>query len=105
MAARYDSVITRWWSGTFTTATSENSEALSAEEAKSNSEQVSIQIESEGAVLLKNNGLLPMERGNVALLGYVSQDPVYIGAGSVAQGDGSTAMVDFATAFTEAALR
>lgn len=101
MAARYDSVITRWWSGTFTTATSENSEALSAEEAKSNSEQVSIQIESEGAVLLKNNGLLPMERGNVALLGYVSQDPVYIGAGSVAQGDGSTAMVDFATAFAE----
>jgi beta-glucosidase len=98
-AAYFDKIITRWWSGTFTKPSSENLE-FSADEAKDNSRQLSIQIEGEGAVLLKNNGLLPMEATNVALLGYASCDPVYMGAGSVAQGDDSQ-LTDFYTAFAD----
>ena len=87
-AAYFDKIITRWWSGTFTKPSSDNLE-YSADEAKENSRKLSLQIEGEGAVLLKNNGFLPMEATNVALLGYASCDPVYMGAGSVAQGDDS----------------
>lgn len=100
LAAQYDSVVTRWWSGTFTQSKSDDSASVSAGDAKSQSEKVSIKIEGEGAVLLKNDGFLPMKKGSIALLGYSSQDPVYIGAGSVAQGDGSTKRVDFPAAFS-----
>lgn len=97
----FRNVITRWWSGTFTQNKNENLE-YSADEAKENGEKLSVEIEGEGAVLLKNNGVLPMAAGNVALLGYASADPVYVGAGSVAQGDGSTPRTDFQTAFADA---
>lgn len=44
-------------------------------------------IEEEGAVLLKNDGVLPMspsgDNANIALLGYASYSPMYIGAGSI----------------------
>ena len=99
-AAYFDKTITRWWSGTFTKPSSENLE-YSAEEAQENSRSLSLDIEGEGAVLLKNNGLLPMKATNVALLGYASCDPVYMGAGSVAQGDDSK-LTDFYTAFADA---
>lgn len=99
-AAYYDNVITRWWSGTFTKPSSENLE-YDADTAKQNGRDLSVQIASEGMVLLKNDGLFPMKATNVALLGYASCDPVYIGAGSVAQGDGSSTMIDFYTAFQD----
>jgi beta-glucosidase len=98
-AAYFDNVITRWWSGTFTKPVSKGGELKSAEDAKAASSNLSVQIEGEGAVLLKNDGFLPMQKGKVALLGYSSADPVYIGAGSVAQGDGSNELIDFPTAF------
>lgn len=101
VAYNYRNLITRWWSGTFTKTSDENLE-YSADEAKENGKALSVEIMGEGAVLLKNDGLLPMSAGNVALLGYASSDPVYIGAGSVSQGDGSTPMTDFYDAFTEA---
>ena len=85
----FRNVITRWWSGTFTKVSDENLE-YSAEEAKANGEALSIDIMGEGAVLLKNNGVLPMSAGNIALLGYATIDPVYMGAGSVAQAEGVT---------------
>lgn len=41
------------------------------------------EIESEGAVLLKNDGVLPLAKGtSVSLLGRYAADPVYGGAGS-----------------------
>ena len=98
-AAYFDKIITRWWSGTFTNPSSESLE-YSADEAKAKSKELSIQIEGEGAVLLKNDGFLPMAVGNVALLGYASCDPVYMGAGSVAQGEDSE-LIDFPTAFEQ----
>ncbi len=101
VAYNYRNLITRWWSGTFTKANDENLE-YSADEAKENGKALSVEIMGEGAVLLKNNGVLPMSAGNVALLGYASSDPVYIGAGSVSQGDGSTPKTDFYGAFSEA---
>lgn len=98
-AYRFNSIITRWWSGTFTQVDSAQLE-YSADEAKQNSADLCVNIEGEGAVLLKNDGLLPMSAGNVALLGYAASDPVYMGAGSVAQGEDST-MIDFYTAFED----
>lgn len=57
-AAYFNNVITRWWSGTFTKPTTTDGSAVDADTAKAASKKLSIQIESEGAVLLKNNGLL-----------------------------------------------
>ena len=95
----FRNVITRWWSGTFTKVSSDNLE-YSAEEAQQNSYDVSVDIMGEGAVLLKNDGLLPMKAGSVALLGYASCDPVYMGAGSISQGE-SSVMIDFYTGFEQ----
>ena len=97
----FRNIITRWWSGTFTSA--ENSElGFTSDDAKSEARELSERIEAEGAVLIKNDGVLPMPAGNVALLGYATIDPVYIGAGSVAQGSGSSTLIDFPTAFEDA---
>ena len=99
-AWRLNGVITRWWSGTFTKVSDSNLK-YSADEAKENGQKLSAEIMSEGAVLLKNNGFLPMDAGKVALLGYAGIDPVYMGAGSVSQAEGAK-KVDFYTAFDEA---
>lgn len=96
----FRNVITRWWSGTFTKVGNENLE-YSADEAKERGRELSVRVEQEGAVLLKNDGLLPMQAGNIALMGYAAVDPVYIGAGSVAQASGSDDLVNFFQAFEE----
>ena len=97
---KYDTVITRWWSGTFTEPEVVEG-GLTAEEARNNSANLSIEIMGEGAVLLKNNGTLPLKNAKVAFLGYSSYHPVYMGAGSVAQGEGSTGEINFYDAFRE----
>ena len=98
----FRNIITRWWSGTFTKVNDADLE-YSSDEAHAESEALSIEIEGEGAVLLKNDGLLPLSSaGNVALLGNASYDPVYMGAGSISQGDGSNEIIDFYTAFDNA---
>ena len=99
--SKYDTVITRWWSGTFTQPVS-NGEAPTADEAKQAGHDLSVTISGEGIVMLKNDGLLPAPAGNVALLGYSALNPVYIGAGSVSQGDGSTELIDFFKGFERA---
>ena len=43
---------------------------------------VANQIAEEGAVLLKNDGLLPLQAGNINLFGWASVNPVYGGTGS-----------------------
>ena len=97
---QYSTVITRWWSGTFTEPIVQEG-VLTADEARTNSANLSIDIMGEGAVLLKNNGTLPLTDLKVALLGYSSYKPVYIGAGSAAQGEGSTGEINFYDAFRE----
>lgn len=90
-AYRYNSVITRWWSGTFTDTDNSDILGYTKEEAMKNSIALTKQTEAEGAVLLKNNGVLPTVKGKINLIGYSSNNPVYISAGSVAQspeGDG-----------------
>lgn len=65
-------------------------------------------IEEEGAVLLKNDGVLPMspsgDNANIALLGYASYSPMYIGAGSISQASDyvSNDFIDFYDAFETA---
>ena len=64
---------------------------------------VAQKIEEEGAVLLKNNGALPLAESNrkINLLGYASVNPVYGGTGS--GGSSYTAnRTDFVKAFTDA---
>ena len=64
---------------------------------------VAQKIEEEGAVLLKNDGALPLAGTNrkINLLGYASANPVYGGTGS--GGSSYTAnRTDFAKAFTDA---
>ena len=98
---RYETFITRWWSGTFTQPeTAEGAKTVDA--VHTASANLSIDIMGEGAVLLKNNGILPLDKGaSVAFLGFRSYKPVYIGAGSVSQGEGSTGEVNFFDAFEE----
>ena len=99
---KFDTVITRWWSGTFTTP--EVAEGVKgADEAREASRLNSLEIAGEGIVMLKNkDNFLPRDPGKVALLGFASMNPVYMGAGSVAQGDGSTEKVNFYKAFEDA---
>ena len=99
---KFDTVITRWWSGTFTTPVIAEG-AKSADEAREASRLNSLEVASEGIVMLKNkDDFLPRDPGKVALLGFAAMNPVYMGAGSVAQGDGSTEKIDFYKAFENA---
>lgn len=97
---QYNTVITRWWSGTFT-KTDVESLGYTADEARENGFKLTQDIEAEGAVLLKNKGILPMKPQNISLIGYGSFDPMYIGAGSVAQSQDSSGskFIDYYTAF------
>lgn len=98
-AAHYNTVITRWWSGTFSKSVSGELD-YTADEAKEDGRALTEETEGEGAVLLKNNGTLPLESQNISLIGYSSTDPVYMSAGSVAQDEsGGTDFIDFYEAF------
>ena len=106
LAVRYETVATRWWSGTFGTVETESGDTqLKAMDAAA---ELTETIAEEGIVLLKNNGLLPMapskENRSVALLGYASYSPMYIGAGSVSQSGSylSNDFIDFYDAFETA---
>lgn len=51
--------------------------------ATKDAKELVVEIEGEGIVLLKNNGVLPLAAGtNVSLLGRYAADPIYGGAGS-----------------------
>ena len=98
-AVHYNTVITRWWSGTFN-STVTGDVKYSADEAKEMGRALTQETEAEGAVLLKNNGTLPLEPQSMSLVGYSSIDPVYMSAGSVAQDEsGDTNFIDFYEAF------
>lgn len=103
LAVRYNTVITRWWSGTFASVSSESEDTQL--KAMDHAAELTETIEEEGAVLLKNNGVLPMapskENASIALLGYASYDPMYIGAGSISQAKDyvSNDFIDFYDAF------
>lgn len=106
LAIRYSTVITRFWSGTFgTVQTESNDTQLKATDAAA---ELTETIAEEGFVLLKNNGLLPLkptkEKRNIALLGYASYSPMYIGAGSVSQAGSylSNDFINFYDAFETA---
>ena len=64
----------------------EDSEVASEEELErvtANAEETSVIIESEGAVLLKNeNNVLPMESRTINIFGWGSVSPIYAGTGS-----------------------
>ena len=106
LAIRYDTVATRWWSGTFASVETESGDTqLKAMDSAAELTQL---IAEEGIVLLKNNGTLPMapskDNRAVALLGYASYSPMYIGAGSVSQSGSylSNDFIDFYDAFETA---
>ncbi len=106
LAVRFGTVITRFWSGTFGTVQTETDDTqLKATDAAA---ELTETIAEEGIVLMKNNGLLPMapskENRSIALLGYASYAPMYIGAGSVSQAGSyvSNEFVDFYDAFETA---
>ena len=75
----------------------------STKESYDNGLAVAERIESEGAVLLKNDGALPMGATKVNLLGFGAYNPVYGGTGS--GGSSYTAnRTDFLTAFADAGI-
>ncbi len=75
----------------------------STRESYDNGLAVARAIESDGAVLLKNDGVLPLSDARVNLLGYGAYNPVYGGSGS--GGSSYTAnRTDFVTALTEAGI-
>jgi len=103
LCIRFSTVITRFWSGTFGTVQTETDDTqLKAMDAAA---ELTETIAEEGFVLLKNNGLLPLkptkENRSIALLGYASYSPMYIGAGSVSQSGSylSNDFIDFYDAF------
>ncbi len=110
LSARYSTVITRWWSGTFSTATTDKGDTqLKAADAAADLTET---VEEEGAVLLKNkNNVLPMKVSastkNIALLGYASYSPTYVGVGSVSQSGSylSNDFIDFYDAFETAGFK
>ncbi len=78
-----------------------SSDYSSSEETQSAAKELVKKIESEGAVLLKNNGVLPLEApANVTLLGRTSADAVYGGSGS--GGVSMDTVVDLKTGIEEA---
>lgn len=96
LAVRYSTVITRFWSGIYGSVQTDTDDTqLKATDAAAELTQI---IAEEGIVLMKNNGLLPMapskDTRSIALLGYASYSPMYIGAGSVSQA-GSYVSNDF----------
>lgn len=106
LAVRFSTVITRFWSGTFATVETQSDDTqLKAMDAAA---ELTETIAEEGFVLLKNNGTLPLkpskENRNIALLGYASYSPMYIGAGSVSQAGSylSNDFIDFYYAFETA---
>ena len=106
LAVRYETVATRWWSGTFASVETESGDTqLKAMDAAAELTEL---IAEEGIVLLKNNGTLPMapskDNRSIALLGYASYSPMYIGAGSVSQAGSylSNDFIDFYDAFETA---
>lgn len=106
LAIRYSTVITRFWSGTFGTVQTDSGDTqLKATDAAA---ELTETVAEEGIVLLKNNGLLPMkptkDNRSIALLGYASYSPMYIGAGSVSQAGAylSNDFIDFYDAFETA---
>ena len=105
--AYFSNIITRWWSGTFTTAT--NDSGYTQIEVMDNAAKVTQTINEEGTVLLKNNGLLPMDAGKhtIALLGYASYSPTYTNAGSVSQASTylSNDYIDFYDGFTTSGFK
>ena len=105
-AVRFSTVITRFWSGTYGTVQTETDDTqLKATDAAA---ELTETIAEEGIVLMKNNGLLPMapskDTRSIALLGYASYSPMYIGAGSVSQSGSyvSNDFIDFYDAFETA---
>ena len=106
LSARFYTVATRYWSGTFGTVKTESDDTqLKATDAAA---ELTETVAEEGIVLLKNNGLLPMaptkDNRSIALLGYASYSPMYIGAGSVSQSGSyvSNEFIDFYDAFETA---
>lgn len=77
------------------------SDCSDKEEMKAHLQEVGKQIEAEGAVLLENNGTLPLkEASRITVLGQDSVDPVY-GGGGAGSVDSSTA-VDLYTSLKKA---
>ena len=77
------------------------SDYSSKEEMKTNLKEIGKQIEAEGAVLLENNGTLPLsDASRITILGQDSVDPVY-GGGGAGSVDTTTA-VDLYTGIQEA---
>lgn len=75
----------------------------STQESYDNGLAAAQEIEEEGAVLLKNDGALPMENTKINLLGYGAYNPVYGGTGS--GGSSYTEnRTDFVTAFSDAGI-
>lgn len=78
-----------------------SAEMLSTEQAADQSRAMAQELEAEGAVLLKNDGALPLAEGTpVNLFGYSVIDPVYGGSGSGASDTSSN--VDLVTGLTNA---
>ena len=106
LGVRFSTVVTRYWSGSYGTVQTETDDTqLKATDAAA---ELTETIAEEGIVLMKNNGLLPMapskENRGIALLGYASYSPMYIGAGSVSQAGSyvSNDFIDFYDAFETA---
>lgn len=109
LAGYYSTVITRFWSGTFSTVSTDNGDTrIKAQDAAADLTET---VAEEGTVLLKNNGLLPMAptgtNKNIVLLGGASYAPTYVGVGSVSQGGDylSNDFIDFYDAFETAGFK
>jgi beta-glucosidase len=66
----------------FGTSTKSTEATVTKSESIQNSRELATEIMEGGAVLLENNGVLPLTPGKINMLGYRSADPVYGGTGS-----------------------
>ncbi len=80
------------------------SKAEISDDVVANSKEVIKEVAEEGMVLLKNDGLLPLDSSVSALnlFGWASVHPVYCGTGSAASKEGDLATVSIIQSLTDA---
>ena len=109
VANYYSTVITRWWSGTFTQPVAGDGD--SKIKAQDNAADLTETVAEEGIVMLKNNGFLPVsptgDNRNIVLLGGASYAPTYVGVGSVSQSSDTVSndFIDFYDGFETAGFK
>ena len=101
-----NSSITLWWSSFSETGNSALPEGVTRETLTEDMERVGTEVMGEGAVLLENNGALPLEKNTtVNLVGYYGVNALVASGGSVSVGSTNISSVTLKEGLEKAGLK